>query len=305
MEMLRSTWKRRFACSLSIAICVCALVATGAVLGASARSPAPKYYVGLGDSLAEGFQPGYPSGAETLHGYANRVVTIVEHVRTLTLENFGCGGASAVTAIRRPGCTTGSEANDGVPYPTTSQLAGALAFIKAHHGEVRLVTVAIGGNDFAGCLGLANPKTCLAALLPPMVTNIEHLAAPLRAALGAGVPIIAINYFDVNLVDWIYGAEGRSVAKAWVAAFRDTVNPAFVRAYRASKVTLLDMTQAFGGEVSLSKMVTLAPYGRIPFAVARLCTLTWKCAKNNDHPRDTGYALIAAAIAKAYLKLAP
>jgi hypothetical protein len=49
--------------------------------------------------------------------------------------------------------------------------------------------------------------------------------------------------------------------------------------------------------------VTVAPYGTIPRAVARVCTLTWFCAVGNIHATSTGYALIGKLVAARYATL--
>jgi lysophospholipase L1-like esterase len=274
-----------------MAVVSAGFVATPTPGAASKAEAAALYYVSLGDSLAQGYQPGTANGSETLHGYANRVVSDVAPKHELTLENFGCGGDTTQQILYRIGCAPGNLAKDGVGYPATTQAEAAAHFIDAHPGRIGLITITIGGND----LGIVR--------LGSMEANIEILAGQLRQAAGAKVPIIALGYDDPTLADWLDGSAGQAIAKKSIAQIRQSFNPAFEKAYAPSKVTFLNIAAAFGTFVALSKVVTLAPYGRIPFAVAQICKLTWICKKDNQHPTNAGYALMAEQIVRAYLKL--
>jgi lysophospholipase L1-like esterase len=270
----------------------------------TARAAGPLYYLNLGDSVAVGHQPGTADGSETLHGYSNRVVSDVASRFQLTLENFGCGGATTASILNSVGCN-GGEANNGVSYPSTTQAGAAINFIHAHPGQIGLVTIAIGGNDFNSCLSLQVPGSCLSQFLSPMMANLKTLASRLRAAGGASMPIVAITYTDDTLANWLHGSSNEAGVKDWIAEFRNVINPVFVKAYAISKVTVVDITADFGTYQPLSILVRQPPYGRIPLAVARECTLVWMCSSGDQHPTNAGYALIAREIVKAYLKLAP
>ncbi|TWP36468.1 hypothetical protein [Leekyejoonella antrihumi] len=40
-------------------------------------------------------------------------------------------------------------------------------------------------------------------------------------------------------------------------------------------------------------------YGDLPQNVANICTWTWMCSRQNIHPNDAGYAVIAKAVVNA------
>ena len=287
----------------NVVACAAALMGTGAFVAlapvqSAAAASTPNYYLSLGDSYAQGYQPGFPSGSETLHGFANRVAASVGH-RKLTLENFGCGGATTSSILHSVGCS--GEALDGVPYPSTTQEAAALRFIAAHRGRIGLITISIGGNDFDGCVGA--PPACVTDAMPEMQANIETLSAALRSAVGANVPIIAITYPDVVLGAWVDGSAGKALAEQSLQAFRQTINPTLKAAYAPSRVTFVDVTAATGAYVPLTTLVNHRPYGRVPYAVSRVCTLTWFCQQQNIHPKNAGYAEIAALVTAAYRQL--
>ena len=147
------------------------------------------------------------------------------------------------------------------------------------------------------------PPTCVTDAMPEMQRNIETLSAELRSAVGAHVPIIAITYPDVVLGAWVYGSAGQAIAEQSLQAFRQTINPTFKAAYAPSQVTFVDVTAATGAYVPLTTLVTHRPYGRVPYAVSRVCTLTWFCQQQNIHPKDAGYAEIAALVTAAYHQL--
>ncbi len=301
----RSRWVRGFSFAMTAVVGATMVAAVTPGVSSAARKASTSYYVNLGDSYAEGYQPGTAGGLETLHGYANHLVTDVARKHALTLENFGCGGATTTSILNAIGCPPGGLANDGVAYPTTTQAAAALSFIAAHQGQIGLVTISIGGNDFDGCLSSATPIPCAAAALPVMEANIKTLASELRTAVGPSVPMIAITYPDVALAEWLLGTTaGKSFASESAAGFRQLINPTFVAAYTPSNVSFVDITKATGAYVPLTKTVTFKPYGKIPYAVAEVCKLTWMCAQANIHPNNAGYTLIASQIAKVYLKLA-
>jgi lysophospholipase L1-like esterase len=264
----------------------------------------PTYYLNLGDSYAEGYQPGYTNGSETLHGYANRLVKDVAGTTHLHLENFGCGGATTTSLLNSIGCAPGLLANDGVPYPTTSQFQAVQNFVAAHRGKIALITISIGGNDFDRCITSADPISCVTAAVPIMKANVTTMATELRQSVGPHVPVIAITYPDVALGAWMSGASGQAFAKESILAFKAIINPALKAAYALADITLVDITTDTGAYIPLTKTTTLKPYGTIPVAVADVCTDTWFCALKNIHPTNAGYTLIAAELTKAFDKIA-
>jgi lysophospholipase L1-like esterase len=217
----------------------------------------------------------------------------------MTLENFGCGGATTTSILDAVGC--GALAADGVAYPSTTQAAAAVSFINEHHGHIGLITISIGGNDFDGCIN--QPLTCVTAAMPLMMANIETLTARLRGAAGASVPMIAITYPDVVLGLWTKGAAFHATVLSSITGFKTVINPSYVVAYRDSKVSFVDVTSATGAYIPLRTTTVLKPYGRIPVAVADVCTLTWFCAREDIHPKTKGYGRIAALIATRYIRL--
>ncbi len=278
------------------------------VAGAAAVTVAPSagaakkttmYYVNLGDSYAAGYQYGGQPATTELHGYANQLDAALAKKHPMTLENFGCGGATTDSLLNTVNCP--DPTTNGPTYTTTSQEAAALAFIAAHPGQIGLITISIGGNDFDGCVGGSNPATCVLDAMPTMKANVEKLSSDLRTAVGSGVPIIGITYPDVVLGEWLQGTNGKSLASLSVTAFKAIINPTLAAAYATYNVSFVDVTTATGAYTPWSKMTKLKPYGKIPVAVANVCELTWFCSIAGDiHPKTAGYKVIAGLLQKQY-----
>jgi lysophospholipase L1-like esterase len=274
------------------------LVSVGGTTAASAAST--KYYVSLGDSYSVGYQPSPKPGGAT-SGYT-AVVAAGTHMK---LVNFGCGGATTTSILETVGCAApyGPPAATGrATYPTQTQAAAAEAFIRAHQGAIGLITVSIGGNDVTACATNANPVSCVATVTTEIKTHVGTLAQGLRAAAGAGVPIIGLTYPDVVLGKWVYPSSkpNKSLATLSVTAFKSLINPALSQAYTSAGGTFVDVTAKTGAYTPLTKTIKLAPYGSIPVAVASVCKLTWYCQLGNIHAKTVGYRLIGAQILAAY-----
>ena len=100
---------------------VVALPGTGQAAGPKVThsKKAPLVYLSLGDSYSVGYQnPTITNGP----GYTDKVAK-KEH---MTLENFGCGGATTTSLLTTIGCSGSQETTHEVLYPTTTQEAAAL-----------------------------------------------------------------------------------------------------------------------------------------------------------------------------------
>jgi len=150
-----------------------------AVPGAPASSKAT-YYLSLGDSLAQGFQPiGGPLSPESPpgynQGYADQLFKLTrDRYEQLREVKLGCGGETTTT-LRFGGICA---------YEEGSQLAEAVAFLQENAGQIAFVTIDIGPNDlFTGAPGA-------------IVVNLPVILTALRAAAGPDVPIIGMNFYD-------------------------------------------------------------------------------------------------------------
>jgi hypothetical protein len=130
------------------------LALTLAVLVAAARgtTEAEGYYLALGDSIAYGVQPtkarpgARPSDFDT--GYVDVLAARLRKLSPgLQVVNYGCPGESTVT-FSRGGCPAFADRVKLHDAFRGSQLAAALAFLRAHPGEVSPISLTLFGNDW-------------------------------------------------------------------------------------------------------------------------------------------------------------
>ncbi|MGH9170095.1 MAG: SGNH/GDSL hydrolase family protein [Acidimicrobiales bacterium] len=285
---------------VSAIVAVCALAAAcGATSAKPASKPKPKplLYVSLGDSYAAGYQPtGLHSGHTDTNGFAYQIPKLAAAKGwDFKLVNFGCGGATTSSILHSDGC---DQLGPGAPtYPGESQAAAAEAFLRAHKGQVGLVTVSIGGNDVTACVAAASPTDCVIAAVKGIATNLATLLKGLRAAAGSSVRIVGTTYPDVILGLYVsHTASLRSLATLSVTAFREFINPTLKTTYKTYKASFVDVTAATGAYQSFKDTTTLAPYGKIPVAVAKVCELTYFCQYQDIHPHTAGYTIIAKLV---------
>jgi lysophospholipase L1-like esterase len=284
----------RIACALAL---VLALLLPAA---ASAAQRESQYYVSLGDSYAAGFQVTAPGQLRaTSKGFPDLLPREArKRGYRLELVNFGCGGETTTSILRRKQACPG-PAIGGPRYGGRTQVAAAERFLRRHRGEVGLITVSIGGNDVTACAREADPVACVVPAVETIERNVRTLARRLRRAAGPGPRIVGVTYPDVILGAWVTQPPNENLARLSVVAFRELINPALKRAYGSvKKRRFVDVTGATGAYGSLDETVDLPPYGVIPKPVAEVCRLTYYCEFGDIHARTSGYRLIARLIAE-------
>jgi lysophospholipase L1-like esterase len=298
--MSRTLHKLPLAGLLALALLAFALPAAA---GAAAKQPKQQFYVSLGDSYAVGWQhPALYDFGPTKSGFDRQIPKLAKKKGyRLQDVNFGCGGATTTSILKQKGCAKQARAIGGRAYKST-QVAAAERFLRRHRGKVALVTVSIGGNDVTACARDANPVPCVAAATNSITKNVTALAKRLRKAGGKKVRIVGTTYPDVILGQWVRPPVSQDLAKLSVVAFQSLINPALVKAYKAGKGKLVDVTKATGAYTPVDQTTTLAPYGTIPVAVAKVCSLTWYCQFGDIHANNKGYKIIAQLVVKTLPK---
>ncbi len=284
----------RAAAAVTLAVAAAAAV-TACSAPAPARPVAASYYLALGDSLSRGVQPDAAGASvETAQGYPDLVYANLRLRRPgLRLVQLGC-----------PGETTRTMMNGGIcRYPGGSQLAAAVAFLRAHRGHVLLITIDIGANDPEDCGSqpdLAKLASCVGQI-PGTATRLAAILASLRAAAGPGVRIVGMNYYLPALAQWRDGTPGHAVA--WVSerlavAFNDLLD----NTYAQAGAGVADVFGAFD-TTDFGHPVMVPGIGSLPRNVARICEWTWECAPRprgpNQHANPAGYRVIADAFLEA------
>jgi lysophospholipase L1-like esterase len=289
-----------------------ALVAGGGAASASpaspahgGRHPAPVYYLALGDSLSQGVQPATPplppgvtlgQSIETSQGYANDIDARYAPALggRLKLEKLGCPGET----------TTSMLTGDGSPctYPQGSQLAAALAFIRAHRGKAGLITLDIGANDVDGCVtGGVISQACVTSGIADVKHDLPLILGALRRAAGPRTLIVGMNLYDPFLADYLTGTAGQAAA-AQSVTLAEQLNELLAAGDKAAGARTADVQDAFS-TADFTDTATLPGVGTVPLNVDRVCTWTWMCAPSpvgpNIHANATGYKVIAAAFERA------
>jgi lysophospholipase L1-like esterase len=287
---------------LALACALVLLLALPAASPAGRPSPPKQLYVSLGDSYATGYQAtAQGAGRNTRNGFAYQLSGLARsRGYNFKLVNFGCGGATTTSILQAKGCVPRARALGGPVYTNKTQTAAAEAFLRANRGKVGLITVSISGNDVTKCVSETDPTTCVAEAVKVIKTNVTKLTKRLRAAAGPNVRIVGITYPDVVLGLWTTGKQSdQDFAKLSLFAFRGLLNPALKESYTSvRRGSFIDVTTATGAYTPLEQTTTLAPYGTIPVAVAKVCQLTYYCQFRDIHARTNGYKIIAQLIAK-------
>jgi lysophospholipase L1-like esterase len=278
---------------LTVLALLCTVVSAIAATQASPVRAASKatYYLSLGDSLAQGYQPigGPPSSAAPPgydQGYADQLFKLERDKYTqLQLVKLGCGGESTVSMLygsqdRKVALSCGPPSFYDERYPDGgTQLAEAVAFLRAHRGSIAFVTIDIGANDVLGPSGLV-----------PALSNLPVILAALRAGAGDGVPIVGMNYYDPFAPQaWYQGGLAGLQAQVGGAV---AVNDAFDGIYAAGGDPVADVMSAFA-------VTDFTPVDGLPLDVVRECEWTWICTPPplgpDIHANTDGYGVIAEA----------
>jgi lysophospholipase L1-like esterase len=289
------------------------------------------YDISIGDSYSVGYQNPSILNSTGFTGY-------VAKKEKMHLANFGCSGATTTSIFDQTGCPVDASApatSGGVAYPTTNQVAAALAFIAAHPAQVGLVTVSIGGNDVTHCATLPSADTvaCVLAADSSIASNVGNLVTQLDTYLTsyADTPahIVGITYPDVILGDWVapVGSTDPSLAELSITAFDDLINPTLNTAYtsvargvfvdvtsaRYKRATAGDDTGTFASTAGAAPYTYTGPTQNLkgfsktaPVAVAEVCDLTWYCNATtfgDIHANTKGYDFIGGLVVAKLISL--
>ena len=275
-----------------------ALLASTFLFGALPASGLTKeLYVALGDSYARGSQADRSSGDE---GFVYQVPGLARKKGyELEVANFGCGGATTSSLVSTVGCDNRKVSAPGErPYPDSTQLAAASAFIRENRERVGLVTVVVGLNDLRPCVRAADLPACVAGRAGAAGSNVGEIARSLREAAGPGIPIVGLAYPNVYLGAWVRPGRkaGHQRAREMATAFRRSLNPALRAGYAEGQSFFADATRASGGYGSMEGGRRMGRLGRVPGPVADICRISWACDKADIHLKRSGYRLMAGLV---------
>jgi len=289
----------------SVAAVIALFTGSASAAATEHRAPPIKYYLSLGDSLAQGVQPATPplpqgvslgQSIETDQGYVDDLFAhySLQFPGNLQLVKLGCPGettTSMLTGVASP-CV----------YSDGSQLAQALAFIRAHRSAVVLITIDIGANDIDGCAaGGVISETCVASGFAEAQTDLPKILGALRGAVGEDAITVGMNLYDPFLAAYLTGSTGQAVAAQSVTVDA-TFNSLLDASFGAFGMAVADVQTAFS-TTDFADTATVPGIGTVPLNVARICQWTWMCAPPpigpNIHANATVYQQIAAAFEQA------
>ena len=294
LKMIRGLVRIVFAVAVAAAVTACSGSATSA--GSHAKPVPASYYLALGDSLSQGVQPAATGASvETPQGYPDQLYAAL-HPRHpgLRLIKLGCPGETSSTMIDGGICR----------YPGGSQLAAAVAFLRAHRGHLFLITIDIGANDLEDCgsqQNLIKVLSCFVTDVPGAVSRLATIMARLRTAAVPSVRMVGMSYYLPALAEWRDGSSGQAIAKLserLEAGYNDLLEHVYAdHGARVANVFGAFDTGDFGDQV------TSTGIGKVPRNVALLCRWTWECTAPprgpNQHANTAGYGVIARAFLQA------
>jgi lysophospholipase L1-like esterase len=267
-----------------------AVLAAGPAAAEPPDSPHHSYYLALGDSLAVGVQPDAQGvNRATDFGYPDLLFGDLHPAQPdLELVKLGCSGETTLTFLAGGLCSYDAF---------HSQLAAAVAFLLAHRGDVRLVTINLGGNDIGGCADLSGiDYQCVAQSSNQVRIKLSIAMAAIRVAAGSQVPIVGMNFYDPVLAFALFGAPDIAAASIPVTV---GINDMLEQVYASVGAPTADVESAF--QTLVTTPVTVPGLGEIPLNLAVLCQYTFMCTPPpvgpNTHPTNAGYRAIADAFA--------
>lgn len=262
----------------------------------AAQTPPTRYYLSLGDSLSVGVQPTSTGASDpTSQGYADDLAAYYRRATPggLQLVKLGCPGETTTSML------TGS----GSPcsYPQGSQLAAAVAFIRAHRKRIALITIDIGANNVDSCASAGSiDETCVASGIASLQSDLPQILSAIRGAAGGQTLIAGMNLYDPFLAEYLTGTAGQAVAQQSVTLLSE-INTVLATSDAADRIRTADVSSAFAS-TDFTDTTQLPGVGSVPVNVGRICTWTWMCAAApvgpNIHANQVGYLQIAGAFEK-------
>ncbi|HLZ23507.1 MAG TPA: hypothetical protein VKQ30_15445 [Ktedonobacterales bacterium] len=263
-------WLGRRLVHLGLASLVAAIIiaAAGTLLVSRASASASfvgakYYYLGLGDSLAFGYEP----NLDWSHGYVQQWYPNLHKHGSMSLTNYGCNGEKTSTFING-GCPFAYALHN---YYIGSQLSAAVKFITSHPGSVSPVSLDMGANDVlpdistSTCTVSSNWASDLATMdsnlsgtiLPRLINALKNSSGQVTGDL------VMMNYYNPFQSqcpgDTQYITEMNAhLAADWTAGWQNA-------GFAGAPYALADVYSAFGGTTSQHD-----------------CTYTWMCSIYHD-----------------------
>jgi lysophospholipase L1-like esterase len=280
LSLVSGTCVRRVAKRLCSFATAGAMIISSQATGATTVprfNPPKTYYLALGDSLAYGFQlskamAGLPPSSFD-SGYVDRVATRLREIQpSITTVNYGCPGETTGSFISGPCLWTesGHLLHDTF---SGSQLNAAIAFLRAHPGEVSPITVTLWGNDVREfVISCSFDIPCLQNRAPDFISRVSANLATILSQLRAAAP-------NAEII----------VTGAWDSFIEDlVVADPLLQALNASMAAVARSQRAFFAD----PFPIFNPQGDLEAEIQAICTLLLLCSAGDSHPSDLGYSAL-------------
>jgi hypothetical protein len=283
---------KRVAAMLVVMAILGSLFAPVLLTGDSAAAAGVHYYLVLGGSEAEGYQPegSVSGGAPTEHGYAQDLVDdLHSRLPDLQVKDMGCPAEGARTMVE----------GTGLCHPAAgSQLAEAVAFLHAHRDQVPLVTIDIGFNDIAPCIYNVTTidPACVTQGIASLKQYLPTILSEIKAAVDRTTVVIGLTHYNPLLGDYLHSGDEALTLQS-VGAI-DQLNSTLTNLYTEYHMPVANVAAVF--DTTDGTKVSDGLRGIIPKSVADICEYTFVCDGpvngNYAHPTDRGYQRIASTI---------
>jgi lysophospholipase L1-like esterase len=238
-------------------------------------NPPKGCYLALGDSFTYGFQlskvlAGLPPAAfDTGCVVAARLRAIRPDV---VVVNYGCPGESTATFITGP-CpwtASGGALHDSFQG---SQLDAAVAFLRAHPGQVSPITLQLFGSDMLELIrSCGGDFACIQREAPAAIAQFGSRLTVILGRLRAAAPeaeIIVIGAWN-----------GRIDLLAETDPLFQAANGTIAAAAAQERARFADVTPVFNPPGEAAR-------------ITAICSLTLFRSEGDGHPSDAGYRAIA------------
>lgn len=281
---------RTFA-SAVVAVLSAGVLSAGVLAPAMAPTPAaaagPSYLLVLGDGVASNHQPIY--GEQRALGYAGMVLQRMRQTDPgVTMVNLACHGETTKSFLYGGVCT----------YPEGSQLKAAKAFLRSHPGQVRAISLNLGGEDVHRCINLTARTTdtlCVAGAVAGVGIRMPLAVSGLRLA-APSTRLIVNTVYDPYVISTLVDKEGgRKQADQSLLAF-DLLNGGIRTVAALNGARVADVYGAFDPR---NFTIVDSFIGPIPQNAKNVCAYTWACDTrwNQVTAMHEGNVLIAGKVA--------
>jgi lysophospholipase L1-like esterase len=290
------------------------LAATVAVILLTSGASSTRYYVALGDSLSVGIQPN-AKGDQLITdtGYVNDLYAhYAREIPELKLVQMGCPGDDTENVISGQANPTAAKLFH-CDRAGGSQLNAAVAFIRAHSAQVKLVSIDIGTNDVLDCLsptvydkGLRYTVSCIKKGERSIATNMPRIVGALKSVTAPHTALVGGDLYDPFLSGLLIRNRLVNDVADQSVTLISKINSEVAAADTNAGFRTADVAGAFFTD-STRKVKSPLAGGTAQRNLVVLCRYTYVCAHApqgpNVHPDTVGYSAIAKAYERALRSL--